>query len=72
MAGLLAARALAGGDGAAGLTDEDILHLATRMEGHPDNVAACLAGGLTIAWDPGSGSPDAQGAGAARERGSRG
>ena len=20
------------------------------MEGHPDNVAACLAGGLTIAW----------------------
>ena len=22
------------------------------MEGHPDNVAACLAGGLTIAWEP--------------------
>ena len=41
------------------------------MEGHPDNVAACLAGGLTIAWDPGSGSPDGQGAGAAREPGSR-
>jgi homoserine kinase len=66
VAGLLAARALAGDAGQAGLTDEDILHLATRMEGHPDNVAACLAGGLTIAWDPGSGSPDARGAGAAR------
>jgi homoserine kinase len=28
----------------------DLLALATRIEGHPDNVAACLAGGLTIAW----------------------
>jgi homoserine kinase len=28
----------------------DLLPLATEMEGHPDNVAACLAGGLTIAW----------------------
>jgi homoserine kinase len=28
----------------------DLLTLATEMEGHPDNVAACLAGGLTIAW----------------------
>ena len=27
-----------------------MLALATAMEGHPDNVAACLAGGLTIAW----------------------
>jgi len=49
VAGLLAARALAFADGS--LTDEDVLRLATRMEGHPDNVAACLAGGLTIAWD---------------------
>lgn len=66
VAGLLAARALAGAEGQAALTDEDILRLATRMEGHPDNVAACLAGGLTIAWDPGSGSPQGQGAGAAQ------
>ncbi|HEY2287760.1 MAG TPA: homoserine kinase [Streptosporangiaceae bacterium] len=51
-AGLLAARALAGPDGQAALTDETVLALATRMEGHPDNVAACLAGGLTIAWQP--------------------
>jgi homoserine kinase len=28
----------------------DLLALATQLEGHPDNVAACLAGGLTIAW----------------------
>jgi len=27
-----------------------LLGLATEFEGHPDNVAACLAGGLTIAW----------------------
>jgi homoserine kinase len=43
-AGLLAARALAGPDGQAALTDETVLALATRMEGHPDNVAACLGG----------------------------
>ncbi len=28
----------------------DLLALATEIEGHPDNVAACLWGGLTIAW----------------------
>ncbi|HEX6527806.1 MAG TPA: homoserine kinase [Streptosporangiaceae bacterium] len=28
----------------------ELLALATDIEGHPDNVAACLAGGLTIAW----------------------
>jgi homoserine kinase len=51
-AGLLAARALAGPAGRAELPDDTILALATRLEGHPDNVAACLAGGLTIAWHP--------------------
>lgn len=29
------------------------LDLATRIEGHPDNVAACLLGGFTIAWTEG-------------------
>jgi len=33
-----------------GTAQADLLALATEMEGHPDNVAACLAGGLTIAW----------------------
>ena len=56
--GLLAARALAG-PGDAPLSDEAVFQLAARLEGHPDNVAACLAGGLTIAWTPG---PDPAGA----------
>jgi homoserine kinase len=53
VAGLAAARALwPDGAAAAGhkLNDQGLLRLATEMEGHPDNVAACLAGGLTIAW----------------------
>jgi homoserine kinase len=50
VAGLLAARALAGKTGSAGLPDAAVLALAARLEGHADNVAACLAGGLTIAW----------------------
>jgi homoserine kinase len=49
VAGILAARALAG-DGTAQLPDDALLGLATALEGHPDNVAACLSGGLTIAW----------------------
>jgi len=61
VAGILAARALAGTDGPAGagaesgpatsaLSDDAVFRLATSIEGHPDNVAACLGGGLTIAW----------------------
>lgn len=46
VAGLLAARALAG----ASTSPEDVLPLASFLEGHPDNVAPCLLGGLTIAW----------------------
>src|ERR1700722_11887200 len=46
VAGLLAARALSGNTGTGG----DLLGLATAIEGHPDNVAACIGGGLTIAW----------------------
>jgi homoserine kinase len=30
--------------------DDEVFRLATSIEGHPDNVAACLGGGLTIAW----------------------
>jgi homoserine kinase len=46
VAGLVAARALAG----ASTDPEDVLPLANVLEGHPDNVAPCLFGGLTIAW----------------------
>jgi homoserine kinase len=48
VAGIALARALApppeADDGSAAL------QLAAELEGHPDNVAACLAGGFTIAW----------------------
>ncbi|MFG2002079.1 homoserine kinase [Spirillospora sp. NPDC048911] len=37
------------------LDDDGALRLATEIEGHPDNVAPCLAGGLTIAWTTGDG-----------------
>jgi homoserine kinase len=53
VAGLWAARACVV-DGDDRLTDDDLLRLATRIEGHPDNVAPCLLGGFTIAWN----SPD--------------
>ena len=55
VAGLLAARALAGAAGAAALTPDALLRLATELEGHPDNVAACLSGGLTISWTTAAG-----------------
>lgn len=51
VSGILAARALVA-DGADRLPDTEVLRLAVDLEGHPDNVAACLAGGLTIAWHP--------------------
>lgn len=43
--GLAAANALVD----ARLTRDDLLRLATEIEGHPDNVAAALFGGLTVA-----------------------
>lgn len=46
VAGVLAARALAGAPDDL----EAALALAADLEGHPDNVAPCLLGGLTIAW----------------------
>lgn len=49
VSGILAARALVEG-GAARLSARAVLRLASELEGHPDNVAACLLGGLTIAW----------------------
>ncbi len=51
VSGILAARALVA-DGTDQLPDAGVLRLAVDLEGHPDNVAACLAGGLTVAWHP--------------------
>ena len=48
VAGLLAARGLLEDPDA--LDDDAVLALATRFERHPDNAAAALLGGATIAW----------------------
>ncbi len=37
------------------LTEQQLLNFATELEGHPDNVAPALFGGLTIAWKDESG-----------------
>jgi homoserine kinase len=49
VAGIIAARGLVVG-GSERMDDGEALALAAQLEGHPDNVAACLLGGLTIAW----------------------
>jgi homoserine kinase len=49
VAGVVAARALVVG-GTERLDDAAALALAASLEGHADNVAACLLGGATIAW----------------------
>ena len=49
VSGLVLARALVPA-GRTTFDDAELLALAARIEGHPDNVAACLLGGLTIAW----------------------
>lgn len=49
VAGVLLARSLVVG-GEQLMPGADVLALATSIEGHPDNVAPCLLGGLTIAW----------------------
>jgi len=55
VAGITAARSLVLG-GEETLDVEHALGLAADLEGHPDNVAACLFGGLTLAWtEPGTG-----------------
>ncbi len=51
-AGIMAARAVTIG-GPSILGDTALLELATEIEGHPDNVAACLLGGFTLAWTEG-------------------
>jgi homoserine kinase len=45
VAGLAGARALG-----ADMTDDEMVALATMIEGHPDNVAPAVLGGLTVAW----------------------
>jgi homoserine kinase len=49
VAGVSLARALVDG-GEEHLPDDAVFALAAELEGHPDNVAACCYGGITIAW----------------------
>ena len=48
VSGIVAAKGLL--DGIVDLDADRLLDIATSMEGHPDNVAPALFGGLTIAW----------------------
>lgn len=47
--GIVLARAMVT-DGRERMTDSDVLQLALRQESHPDNLAAALHGGFTVAW----------------------
>ena len=53
VAGVLAANALLPADRA--LDDRGLLQVAAAMEGHPDNVAPSLYGGLVISWSDSDG-----------------
>jgi homoserine kinase len=52
VAGVVAARALVDEHAPprTPIGDDEVLDLATELEGHPDNVAAALGGGFTLAW----------------------
>ena len=54
VAGILLALGLVAG-GVAALSDASVLQLAADLEGHPDNVAPCLLGGLCVAWSDNGG-----------------
>lgn len=65
VAGLVAARGLLADRSL--LDDAAVLALATAAEGHPDNAAASLFGGFTVAWmDPSPGRTGLRRAGAVR------
>ncbi|RQP11500.1 MAG: homoserine kinase [Microbacteriaceae bacterium] len=48
VSGIMAAKGLL--EGVVEFSADDLLALATELEGHPDNVAPALFGGLTITW----------------------
>lgn len=48
VSGIMAAKGLL--EGVVDIDSDTLLTLATELEGHPDNVAPALFGGLTIAW----------------------
>lgn len=56
--GIVLARAMVD-DGPDRMTDSDVLQVALAFESHPDNLAAALYGGLTVAWLESDGFADA-------------
>ena len=56
--GIVLARAMVD-DGRERMSDDDVLQLALRQESHPDNLAAALHGGFTVAWLEADGRADA-------------
>jgi homoserine kinase len=53
-AGVLAAWALC--PDVPGVDDAAVLRLCSEIEGHPDNVAPCLLGGVTLSWTTAAGA----------------
>ncbi|NII50415.1 homoserine kinase [Frigoribacterium endophyticum] len=53
VSGVMAAKGLL--EGRVDFTPDQLLAVATELEGHPDNVAPALFGGLTIAWTTSAG-----------------
>lgn len=49
VAGVLAANALL--PARSRLSPDEVLQVCSRLEGHPDNVAPTLTGGLTVSWE---------------------
>jgi homoserine kinase len=49
VSGIMAAKGLL--EGIVEISSKELLDIATELEGHPDNVAPALFGGLTIAWE---------------------
>lgn len=49
VSGIMAAKGLL--EDVVEISASDLLDIATELEGHPDNVAPALFGGLTIAWE---------------------
>ena len=47
VAGIALARELVGADR---ISVSEFINLAGQLEGHPDNIAPCILGGMTIAW----------------------
>lgn len=56
--GIVLARAMVD-DGPSRMSDADVLQLALLQESHPDNLAAAVYGGFTVAWVESDGLADA-------------